>query len=260
MQVSEELVCGKYYHIYNRGINSCNLFRETANYQHFLSLLNKYVTPVAETFAWVLMPNHFHCLIKIRENMFYKYSIADKAKDPKWFEDNKWETICVPPDLSALADLSSCADLSAGAAPDSVCLNKKINIPSRQQNPKLTTKLPAPHLHFSHLFNSYSKHFNNQYERHGALFERPFSRKPVDSEAYLKKLIIYIHNNPVHHGFCSHPEDYRWSSYLDFLNENPTIVEREKVIALFGNVVDFTLMHTNRKGNENIDIEDWLGI
>lgn len=46
---------GNYYHIYNRGINSCNIFRETDNYEHFLRLYDKYISPVANTFAWVLM-------------------------------------------------------------------------------------------------------------------------------------------------------------------------------------------------------------
>lgn len=58
---------GKYYHIYNRGINGCNLFRENENYEHFLLQYDKHITPVANTFAWVLMKNHFHFLVKIKE-------------------------------------------------------------------------------------------------------------------------------------------------------------------------------------------------
>jgi len=42
---------GRYYHIYNRGINSCNLFKENSNYEHFLHLYEKYITPIADTFA-----------------------------------------------------------------------------------------------------------------------------------------------------------------------------------------------------------------
>ena len=57
---------GSYYHIYNRGINSCNLFGETANYEYFLTLYDHYISPIADTFAWVLMPNHFHVLIRIK--------------------------------------------------------------------------------------------------------------------------------------------------------------------------------------------------
>ncbi|MBU0765959.1 MAG: transposase [Bacteroidetes bacterium] len=55
----------KYYHIYNCGINRCNLFIEDDNYRHFLGLYEKYIEPITETYAWCLMKNHFHLLIKI---------------------------------------------------------------------------------------------------------------------------------------------------------------------------------------------------
>ncbi|SHF99593.1 hypothetical protein SAMN05444274_11740 [Mariniphaga anaerophila] len=58
---------GQFYHIYNRGINGCNLFRESENYEYFLHLYDKYVSPVADTFAWVLMRSHFHFLVRIRK-------------------------------------------------------------------------------------------------------------------------------------------------------------------------------------------------
>ena len=57
---------GQFYHIYNRGINSCNLFYKNDNYEHFLHLYDKYISSVAETFAWVLMKNHFHLLVRIK--------------------------------------------------------------------------------------------------------------------------------------------------------------------------------------------------
>jgi len=60
---------GKYYHIFNRSIDNNNLFIEPENYKKFLSLYDKYIYPVADTFAWVLMPNHFHLLVRIRENV-----------------------------------------------------------------------------------------------------------------------------------------------------------------------------------------------
>jgi REP element-mobilizing transposase RayT len=55
------------YHIYNRGINSADLFFEKDNYEHFLRLYDKHINPVADTFAWVLMKNHFHMLVRIKE-------------------------------------------------------------------------------------------------------------------------------------------------------------------------------------------------
>lgn len=67
MQAFDALEPESYYHIYNRGINSCDLFTEEDNYNYFLNLYEKYVNPIAETFSWVLMPNHFHFLIRLKD-------------------------------------------------------------------------------------------------------------------------------------------------------------------------------------------------
>lgn len=45
------IIPGHYYHIYNRANGSENLFREEANYFRFLELYEKYINPVADTFA-----------------------------------------------------------------------------------------------------------------------------------------------------------------------------------------------------------------
>jgi REP element-mobilizing transposase RayT len=66
MHVIEPLIHGKYYHIYNRGINSDALFKEKRNYEYFLKLYDDHIEPIAETFAWCLMKNHFHFLIRIK--------------------------------------------------------------------------------------------------------------------------------------------------------------------------------------------------
>ncbi|MEO8235963.1 MAG: transposase [Flavobacterium sp.] len=58
---------GKYYHIYNRGINSDLLFKDTANYDYFLRLYDTHIDPIAETYAWCLMKNHFHFLVRIKD-------------------------------------------------------------------------------------------------------------------------------------------------------------------------------------------------
>jgi len=76
---------GKYYHIYNRGNNGIDLFYETENYNHFLKLYEKYIDPIAETFAWCLMKNHFHILVYIKEaneidTTKLEYSSTDKPK------------------------------------------------------------------------------------------------------------------------------------------------------------------------------------
>ncbi len=223
MQQLEPLLSGNFYHIYNRGINSAKLFNETSNYEHFLDVYVKYISPVANTFAWVLMPNHFHFLVQIKENIVYKYSNTDRSTDAvRFFEEHKWETI-------DLADLSACK------VPDSVEATENTVINS--------IKIPKPHLHFSHLFNAYSSYFNKRYGRHGSLFERPFHRKLIDNETYLKHVIIYIHNNPVHHGFCEHPVEYTWSSYLGSISAKLSPLKLDDAMTWFDNEDNYKQTH-----------------
>lgn len=52
-----------FHHIYNRGVNGEHIFREERNYLYFLQRYAKHIEPVAETYAYCLMPNHFHVLL-----------------------------------------------------------------------------------------------------------------------------------------------------------------------------------------------------
>jgi putative transposase len=63
----EALQYGTYYHIYNRGNNGENIFREKRNYQYFLDLYTKHVAPFVDTYAYVLLRNHFHFSVRIKE-------------------------------------------------------------------------------------------------------------------------------------------------------------------------------------------------
>lgn len=60
------LVNGQYYHIYNRGNNREDVFFEERNYSYFLQLYAKHVEPVAETYAYCMLWNHLHFLVRIK--------------------------------------------------------------------------------------------------------------------------------------------------------------------------------------------------
>ena len=57
---------GDHYHIYNRGNNRESIFREQRNYIYFLKLYEKYIPLVADTFAYCLLPNHYHLLVRVK--------------------------------------------------------------------------------------------------------------------------------------------------------------------------------------------------
>lgn len=67
MEQKQPILHGNYYHIYNRGNNGIDVFLDNDSYYHFLRLYAKYVEPIAETFAWCLLKNHFHLLVRIRD-------------------------------------------------------------------------------------------------------------------------------------------------------------------------------------------------
>lgn len=58
---------GRFYHIYNRGVNGTNLFYNRGNYEFFLHRYASHLSPLVETYAYCLLPNHFHLLVRIRE-------------------------------------------------------------------------------------------------------------------------------------------------------------------------------------------------
>ena len=93
----EPLMQGNYYHIFNRGNNSSNLFSKPEEYEHFLHLYDKYILPITDTYAWALMRNHFHLLVYIKKDVVYKYSVETLEKlaqnNKIWYEENKWKTI-----------------------------------------------------------------------------------------------------------------------------------------------------------------------
>ena len=86
----------RYYHIFNRGINSTTLFKKPEDYAYFSRKYQKYISPVAETYAWCLMKNHFHFLVKIREEGEIEYlppkstnSTLPGPPDPERLEKRK---------------------------------------------------------------------------------------------------------------------------------------------------------------------------
>ncbi len=63
-KITTPLEIDKYYHIYNRGNNSGLLFYKEPNYSYFLKRYSDLLSEHVSTYAFCLLPNHFHLLIK----------------------------------------------------------------------------------------------------------------------------------------------------------------------------------------------------
>jgi putative transposase len=55
-----------YYHIYNYSNDPEVLFRCDENCRFFLQQYFHFISPIADTFTYCLLPNHFHFLIRLR--------------------------------------------------------------------------------------------------------------------------------------------------------------------------------------------------
>lgn len=54
------------YHVFNHGNAEDLIFREDTNYGFFLKRFQNYISPIADTYAYCLMPNHFHLMVRIK--------------------------------------------------------------------------------------------------------------------------------------------------------------------------------------------------
>lgn len=197
------LTYGNFYHIYNRGNNHENIFLQERNYAYFLELWWKHISPIAETWAYCLLRNHFHMVVRIKDvsdlTGLKTNSVNPNPRGDEWAHP-----------ANPRGDLSG---------------------------------LKHPSKHFSNFFNAYARGFNIATQRVGALFERPFKRIPVGSTTYLMQLIVYVHQNPQKHRFTEDFREWKYSSYHLLTSDVPSRLQRERVIELFGSRQDFVRIH-----------------
>jgi REP element-mobilizing transposase RayT len=98
---------------------------------------------------------------------------------------------------------------------------------------------------FSNFFSSYTQAFNKKYHRKGSLFSPNFKRKEITSQAYISRLIAYIHLNPVHHGFTGNLGQWPFFSYSAFLEQKKTLLDLDYALQWFGGRDVFIEFHYN---------------
>ncbi len=83
------------------------------------------------------------------------------------------------------------------------------------------------------LLNSYSQAFNKMWNRHGNLFNQKTKAKTVPSDKYLITLLTYIHQNPIRSGLVEKAEDWKYSSYQDYIDlRNGTLPSKDLILSM----------------------------
>ena len=87
-----------------------------------------------------------------------------------------------------------------------------------------------------HINGAYTSYFNVKRKRSGHLFQGRYKAIVIEADEYAQELSRYIHLNPVRANMVAKPEEYRWSSYLEYVGERkrPEWLETSFVLDYFG--------------------------
>ena len=202
------------YHIYNRTVDRKPMFTSDENYAYFIRQFDKYLSNYIKIYAYNLLGNHFHFMIKVNNftdlTTFQKLSNLDN--------ENNFET-----DLTNLTTFEKLSNLEL----------------SNQQK---TTHDIVSH-QFKKFFQSYAMAFNKEQKRIGTLFQTPFKRVRVEDENYLRELACYINTNAQKHNLVKDFRDWKWSSFHKTILNKDTKLLKEELISYFDNIDNFKCCH-----------------
>ncbi len=85
----------KYYHIYNHANGKENIFVNEQNYYFFLQRYAFHISPIADTFAYCLMPNHFHLAVRIKPltQLSKSFKLLESSKPVEYFISKQFSNL-----------------------------------------------------------------------------------------------------------------------------------------------------------------------
>jgi len=84
------------------------------------------------------------------------------------------------------------------------------------------------------LLTTYVVWFNRKYQRSGSLVGNRYKSEPIESDKYYFALVRYIHQNPIRAKICKLPEEYKWSSYNDYISKKKnTLTDKAFILDMF---------------------------
>jgi REP element-mobilizing transposase RayT len=171
--ISQTIKPGFVYHIYNRAINNEKLFYQEEDKELFMWILNRFLSSKIELYAYCLIPNHYHLLLRVNEE---------------------------------ITQQEFCNAIGS-------------------------------------VFKSFTNRYNMKYNRRGALFQGRYRRREVKELSCFRKVLIYIHLNPLRHGVSDHPAAYPYSSYMHYLTQRKDILNLQPALEAFDSLPNLVFVH-----------------
>lgn len=150
IKIKTPIIGGNYYHLFNRGINRQTVFFTEDNYLYFFSLMKRYLISHMHILAYCLLPNHFHLIVKIKDEL--RYDTKSKQSIPP-------QTVNDTAEIGKLAS-KQLARLFASYA---MAINKQENRVGNLFDPKFKRLEITDHKHLE--YGIFYTHYNP--EKHG---------------------------------------------------------------------------------------------
>jgi putative transposase len=103
--------------------------------------------------------------------------------------------------------------------------------------------------------------YNWKYKRSGLLFQDRYKSEKVDDDSYFLTVRRYIHQNPVKAGMVKDLSAFKWSSYEEYVLNDPKITEIDFALNLFDEdrtkaIEDFKRFHEESNMDSCLDIDE----
>ena len=214
---------GEYYHIINRGVNKQIIFSNKYEYWRFIFLVLLFQSPISF--------KNLNRLVKDFVQHSVLHNDIDKEKITK-YKYVELVSFCLMPNHFHLI----VKEVEEGGIAK----------------------------YMQRILNSYTKYINKKHDKSGHLFQGPYKAVHIKDDKQLKYLSTYIHKNPMEIvGWKNRLEQYPWSSYQDFVNENRwgNLLETDIVSGEFKNkkeYLDFVKSSTAKELLKELDDESFL--
>lgn len=265
------LLPNRYYHIYNRGINRCDIYFYPENYKYFLRKYSEKLSGYFDTFGYCLLSNHFHLMVKVKpiSELFEKAIIDFDHVNETFYKEYVLPLITrigvSSSDLGNREDLTredltnfkNLLNLSATYGDTHPETQGEIyNLDEADFRTQLASWVVSER--FRGFLLGYAKAINKQESRTGSLFQKGFRRKSIsDDGPNRKSALMYIHHNPIHHFYSNDYQEYTWSSYNAYISDKPSKIWKDEALKWFGGIDGFSVYAENYRTAKRSEFE-WM--
>ncbi len=102
---------------------------------------------------------------------------------------------------------------------------------------------------------SYAYWYNWKYYRKGHLFQDRYKSEPVEDEKYFLTVLRYIHQNPAKANLVENIDEYKYSSYNEYIDEKSGLVDVGYALEMMGKE-EFIEFNNEKNDDVCLEIED----